>query len=165
MNSYGTYKIYIYYLKYNFGVKVHMEVFVWRCVRHYTLIGGHQHLGGTSCRRLNFRSKEGRKMALNVMWTYIVDQYLLIYLLTYLLTYSMEQSPSWESNWFETSQEILLILWKLKVHYTIHKCPPTVLIVSQLDPVHNPTSHFMKNQHCGSIQLKTRAAQKFGENL
>ena len=76
-NSYGTYKIYIYYLKYNFGVKVHMEVFVWRCVRHYTLIGGHQRLGGTSCRRLHVRSKEGRKMALNVKWTFIVGQYLL----------------------------------------------------------------------------------------
>jgi len=54
-----------------------MEVFVWRCVRHYTLIGGHQRLGGTSCRRLHVRSKEGRKMALNVKWTFIVGQYLL----------------------------------------------------------------------------------------
>jgi hypothetical protein len=43
-----------------------------------------------------------------------------------LLTYSMEQSPSWEANRFAASQEIPRILWHLKVHYRIHKCPPSV---------------------------------------
>ena len=61
----------------------------------------------------------------------------------YLLTYSMEQSPSWEANRFAASQEILRILWNQKVHYRIHKCPPPVPILSQLDPVHTPTFHFM----------------------
>ena len=32
----------------------------------------------------------------------------------------MEQSSSWEANWFSASQEILHILWNLKVHYHIH---------------------------------------------
>ena len=64
--------------------------------------------------------------------------------LTYLLTYSMEQSPSWEPNRFAASQEIPRILWNPKVHYRIHKCPPPVPIPSQLDAVHNPTSHFLK---------------------
>jgi hypothetical protein len=54
--------------------------------------------------------------------------------LTYLLTHSMLQSPSWESNRFSESQEILRILWNPKVHYRIHKCPPLVPILSQLDP-------------------------------
>ena len=63
---------------------------------------------------------------------------------TYLLTYSMEQSPSWEANRFVVSQEIPRILWNPKVHYRIHKCPPPVSIFSQLDPVHTPTSHFVK---------------------
>ena len=55
-----------------------------------------------------------------------------------ILTYTMEQSPSWEANRFPTSQEIPRILWNQKVHYRIHKCPPPVPILTQLDPPHKP---------------------------
>ena len=48
------------------------------------------------------------------------------YLFTYLFTHSMEQRPSWEAKWFSASQEILHILWNLKVHYCIHKSSPPV---------------------------------------
>ena len=85
---------------------------------------------------------------------YIYHQltYLLIYLLpcllayprTYLLTYSLEQSPSWEANWSAASQETPLISRNPKVHYRTHKCPPPVSILGQIDPVHVPTSHFLK---------------------
>ena len=59
-------------------------------------------------------------------------------------TYSIEQSHSWEANRFVDSQENPRILWNPKVHYRIHKCPPPVPILSQCDPVHTPTSHFLK---------------------
>ena len=49
----------------------------------------------------------------------------------------MEQSPSWEANWFSASQ-IPLILWNPKVQYRIHKCPPPVPILSQINLVCAP---------------------------
>jgi hypothetical protein len=56
----------------------------------------------------------------------------------------MEQSPSWEANRFVASQEILRVLLNPKVHYRIHNCSPPVSILSQQNPVHTPTSHFLK---------------------
>ena len=69
----------------------------------------------------------------------------LAFLLARSLTHSMEPSPS-EANRFSASQEIPYILWTPKVHYRIHKYPPTVPILSQLDPIHTSKSQFLKIQ-------------------
>jgi len=50
----------------------------------------------------------------------------------------MKQSPSWEANRFSASQEIPRILWKPTRHFLIHKSPPPVPNLSQINHVHVP---------------------------
>ena len=80
------------------------------------------------------------------------EQVLLTSFLPPFLTYSMQQSPSWEANLFSASQ-ITRILWNPKVHYRIHKWPPPVPILSQINPVHAKPPHFL-NIHLISFHLR-----------
>jgi len=80
-------------------------------------------------------------------------------LLTYSFTYSIQHRLSWESNRFSASQETPQILWNPKVHYRIHKCPPPVHILSQLDLIRASRSQFL-NIHLYIIFPSTSGSRK-----
>jgi hypothetical protein len=43
--------------------------------------------------------------------------------LPFTITNYMEENPSWELNSCVSSKKIAIILWKLKVHYHVHRSP------------------------------------------
>jgi hypothetical protein len=66
------------------------------------------------------------------------------YIHTFVITYSVEQNLSPEGNRFLASQEILCILRNTNLDYGIHKCPPPVPFLSQINTVHALTFQFLK---------------------
>ena len=60
---------------------------------------------------------------------------------TYLL---YGENSFWYVKGLQAIKEIPRILWNQMVLYLLHKCPPSVPILSQLNLVNAPILHFLK---------------------
>ena len=72
-----------------------------------------------------------------------------------LLPYSLSGAEPWEASSFSSTEEIGHILWKMKVQYHAHNCPPLDPVLSQMFPVQ---SHILFLQHI--MQLFQRICWK-----
>ena len=72
----------------------------------------------------------------------------------------MEQSQSWEANRFSASQKFRRIVWNPKVLYCVYKNPLPISIMSQINPVHAPSFHFLKI-HINIILPSTPGSSKW----
>jgi len=72
----------------------------------------------------------------------------------------MDQSLSFVANTFSSSQEIPRTLWNPKVCYRIHKRPPSILNLSQINTVYASPSHLLKTRFNIILPCTLNCSQK-----
>jgi hypothetical protein len=65
-----------------------------------------------------------------------------------------ELSPSCEAANCAATLELASILWSPKVHHRVHKSPPLVPILSQINPIHT-ILHFLSKIHFNIVHPPT----------